>query len=50
MHPGMQGGGKVNMGAMENKLNSNLKQAKMRERMLNKMQQKKQQQEITISC
>ena len=48
MPPGMQGGGKVNMGAMENKLNSNLKQAKMRERMLNKMQQKKQQQEQQI--
>ena len=46
--PGMQGGGKVNMGAMENKLNSNLKQAKMRERMLNKMQQKKQQQEQQV--
>ena len=46
--PGMQGGGKVNMGAMENKLNANLKQAKMRERMLNKMQQKKQQQEQQV--
>ena len=46
--PGMQGGGKVNMGAMESKLNANLKQAKMRERMLNKMQQKKQQQEQQI--
>ena len=35
-------GGKVNMGALQNHFQQNMKQAKMRERMLNKLQQKQQ--------
>ena len=38
----MPSGGKMNFGAMESKLNSNIKQAQMRERMLRKLQEKQQ--------
>ena len=38
-------GGKVNLGAMENALNQNLKRAEMKERMLKKGEQRRQEQE-----
>jgi hypothetical protein len=43
--PGMGKNAKVNMGAMEAQLNRNLKTAKMKERMKNKVETKKQEQE-----
>jgi hypothetical protein len=43
--PGLGKGGKMNMGAMEAQLNRNLKTAKMKERMRNKVDSKKQQQQ-----
>lgn len=45
---GMGGGqgGKVNLGAMENALNQNLKRAEMKERMLKKSEQRRQEQEL----
>ena len=47
MPPGMggQGGSKMNFGAMEAKLNTNIKQAQMRERMLNKLKKDKEHQQ-----
>jgi len=39
--PGLGKGGKLNMGAMEAQLNKNLKSAKMKERMRNKVENKK---------
>jgi hypothetical protein len=42
--PGLGKGGKINMGAMEAQLNRNLKTAKMKERMRNKVDNKKNQQ------
>lgn len=47
--PGLGKGGKMNMGAMEAQLNRNLKTAKMKERMRNKVDAKKQQQFIPTS-
>jgi hypothetical protein len=38
-------GGKVNMGALQSHFQQNMKQAKMKERMLSKLQQKQQQQQ-----
>ena len=45
---GMGGGqgGKVNLGAMENALNQNLKRAEMKERMFKKGEQRRQEQEL----
>jgi len=45
---GMGGGqgGKVNLGAMENALNQNLKRAQMKERIIKKSEQKRQEQEL----
>ena len=44
----MGGGGKIDLGAMKNNLNVNLKNAKMRERMLKKLQDKKDQQQKQV--
>lgn len=44
----MGGGGKIDLGAMKNNLNVNLKNAKMRERMLKKLQDKKDQQQQQV--
>jgi hypothetical protein len=46
--PGLGKGGKMNMGAMEAQLNRNLKTAKMKERMRNKVDAKKQQQKQNV--
>jgi len=45
---GKMGGGKIDLGAMKNNLNVNLKNAKMRERMLKKLQDKKDQQKKQV--
>jgi len=45
---GKMGGGKIDLGAMKNNLNVNLKNAKMRERMLKKLQDKKDQQQKQV--
>lgn len=46
----MASGGKIDLGAMRNNLNKNLKNAKMRERMLQKLEEKKKLQEEKVNA